>query len=59
MSVCTPRVVCSWEEYTAVKNTDGYDSFLGYFSVPDMPQNDPQVLYLFTGLQVRPLACVS
>jgi len=29
----------------------GIGKFLGYFSVPDNPQNDPEVLYLFTGLQ--------
>lgn len=40
-----------WEEYTAVKTNSSYNAFLGYFSVPDKPQNDPQVLYLFTGLQ--------
>jgi len=40
-----------WEEYTSVENSDGYDTFLGYFSVPDKPAADPQVLYLFTGLQ--------
>lgn len=47
-----------WLEYTAFKDASakGFDSFLGDFSVPDAPQSDPQVLYLFTGLQVRRLA---
>lgn len=48
-----------WEEYTSVENSDGYDTFLGYFSVPDKPAADPQVLYLFTGLQVRADSCLT
>jgi len=40
-----------WLAYTTAYNKNGFDSFLGYFSVPQMPKNDPQALYLFTGLQ--------
>jgi len=40
-----------WLAYTAYNYPAGISSFLGYFSVPDAPQSDPQVLYLFTGLQ--------
>jgi len=37
--------------YTAFNYTPGFSSFLGDFSVPALPANDPEVLYLFTGLQ--------
>jgi hypothetical protein len=40
-----------WLAYTTYEAPTDIDSFLGYFSVPDEPQNDPEVLYLFTGLQ--------
>jgi len=40
-----------WLAYTSYEAPTDFDSFLGYFSVPDEPQNDPEVLYLFTGLQ--------
>jgi len=40
-----------WLAYTTFHYPDGIDSFLGYFSVPNNPQNTPEVLYLFTGLQ--------
>jgi len=40
-----------WLAYTSWKYPNGIGKFLGYFSVPDNPQNDPEVLYLFTGLQ--------
>jgi len=42
-----------WLEYTAFKDSSahGFDTFLGDFSVPDAPAADPQILYLFTGLQ--------
>jgi hypothetical protein len=40
-----------WLAYTTFQNSQTLDSFLGYFSVPDAPSQDPEVLYLFTGLQ--------
>jgi hypothetical protein len=40
-----------WLAYTTFHYPQGIDSFLGYFSVPNNPQNVPEVLYLFTGLQ--------
>ena len=40
-----------WLQYTAYEDAAGFDAFLGYFSVPDVPKKVPQVLYLFTGLQ--------
>jgi hypothetical protein len=40
-----------WLAYTTYNDPDGFDSFLGSFSVPEKPSQDPQVLYLFTGLQ--------
>jgi len=40
-----------WLAYTTFSYPSGLDSFLGYFSVPDAPQQNPEVLYLFTGLQ--------
>jgi len=46
-----PEDYDGWLAYTTFFNKDGFDSFLGYFTVPKMPASDPQVLYLFTGLQ--------
>eukprot|EP01089_Gocevia_fonbrunei_P012672 TRINITY_DN305_c0_g1_i1.p1 TRINITY_DN305_c0_g1~~TRINITY_DN305_c0_g1_i1.p1 ORF type:complete len:311 (+),score=70.68 TRINITY_DN305_c0_g1_i1:36-935(+) len=40
-----------WLAYTSFQHAAGISSFLGYFSVPNAPKNDPEVLYLFTGLQ--------
>jgi len=40
-----------WLAYTTFNYPAGFDSFLGYFTVPNNPQNTPSVLYLFTGLQ--------
>jgi len=40
-----------WLAFTTFHYPAGLDSFLGYFSVPNDPQNEPDVLYLFTGLQ--------
>jgi len=40
-----------WLAYTTSQAPNDYDTFLGYFSVPNAPQSDPEVLYLFTGLQ--------
>jgi len=40
-----------WLAYTTFRHASGINKFLGYFSVPNQPQNDPEVLYLFTGLQ--------
>jgi len=40
-----------WLAYTTAYNQAGFDTFLGYFTVPNKPKSDPQVLYLFTGLQ--------
>jgi len=40
-----------WLAYTTYHDPAGFSSFLGYFSVPQAPQNTPDVLYLFTGLQ--------
>lgn len=40
-----------WLAYTVFQNPTSFTSALGYFSVPDMPQNTPDILYLFPGLQ--------
>jgi len=45
-----------WTEYTAFNVTANgpaatFDSYLGDFTVPVAPTQDPEVLYLFTGLQ--------
>ena len=40
-----------WLAYTAYNSSYGFSSFLGYFSVPDIPKSTPQIIYLFTGLQ--------
>ena len=41
-----------WLAYTSYQTTNPtFDNFLGYFSVPDVPQSQAEVLYIFTGLQ--------
>jgi len=40
-----------WLEYAAFEYTSGFETFLGNFTVPDIPAAVPDVLYLFTGLQ--------
>jgi len=40
-----------WLQYTAYHDTEGFDSFIGKFTVPDNPKRHPHILYLFTGLQ--------
>lgn len=41
-----------WTTYTAYNSsTPTFNAFTGYFSVPDNPAQDPEVLYVFTGLQ--------
>lgn len=42
-----------WLQYTAFKtnDTDGFQSFTGLMSVPDVPEKVPAMLYLFPGLQ--------
>ena len=40
-----------WLAYTADNHTAGYNSFLGFFSVPDEPAERAHIVYLFTGLQ--------
>jgi len=46
-----PQQYDGWLAYTVYEAPTDFDTFLGYFSVPDAPQNEPEVLYLFTGLQ--------
>jgi len=40
-----------WLAYTTFHYATGMNSFLGYFTVPNAPQSNPEVLYIFTGLQ--------
>ena len=40
-----------WLQYTAFQDADGFDSFTGEMSVPDVPEATPQILYLFPGVQ--------
>jgi len=40
-----------WTAYTAFKVPTSFDAYLGNFSVPDAPQNTPEMFFLFTGLQ--------
>jgi hypothetical protein len=40
-----------WLAYTVYENPTTFTSALGYFSIPDAPQNPPDILYLFPGLQ--------
>jgi len=46
-----PNTYDGWLAYTSFQNPTSFTTFLGYFSVPDEPQQEPQVLYVFTGLQ--------
>jgi hypothetical protein len=47
----SPNDYDGWTSYTAFQSAPGIDQFLGYFSVPDMPKSEPEILYMFTGLQ--------
>jgi len=40
-----------WLAYTSFNNEQPLTSFLGSFSVPDTPSSNPDILYVFTGLQ--------
>jgi len=40
-----------WLAYTSYNNVETIDTFLGSFSVPSIPSQNPDVLYVFTGLQ--------
>jgi hypothetical protein len=40
-----------WLAYVTSQADVDYDTFLGIFSVPNAPADDPEVLYLFTALQ--------
>eukprot|EP00048_Salpingoeca_helianthica_P014949 m.224364 g.224364 ORF g.224364 m.224364 type:complete len:318 (-) comp16454_c0_seq1:115-1068(-) len=40
-----------WLAYTAFNKSQGFDAFLGNFSVPHIPPRVAHILYLFTGLQ--------
>lgn len=40
-----------WLQYTAFEDAQGFDSFVGEMSVPDVPAAKPQILYLFPGVQ--------
>jgi len=48
-----PMQYDGWLAYTSFRTPDKstFDTFLGYFSVPNNPSNTPEVLYIFTGLQ--------
>ena len=55
VSVCVSGIFPSdyngWLAYAAFNSSKGFSAFLGNFSVPDKPEEPPDVLYLFTGLQ--------
>jgi len=40
-----------WEAYTVYNYAPGFDAMLNNFNVPAQPASDPDVLYLFPGLQ--------
>jgi len=50
-----PEIYDGWTEYTefdiASNPNNTFDIFIGNMSVPDMPAQAPQVLYIFPGLQ--------
>jgi len=46
-----PQTYDGWLAYTTYHNPVGFSGFLGYFTVPNEPQNTPEELYIFTGLQ--------
>lgn len=43
-----------WQTYAQFQNPSGINSFLGSFSVPDIPVNTPSMDFIFTGLQNIP-----
>lgn len=50
-NVMLPPDYNGWLAYTAANLSIGFNSYLGVFSVPNIPKQTPQILYLFTGLQ--------
>jgi len=48
-----PQVYHGWQAWTAynTSSSDGIGSFIGTFSVPNSPVQQPGILYIFTGLQ--------
>jgi len=50
-SLDLPSDYDGWTAYTAYKIAGSFDAFLGNFSVPDAPENVPDMFFLFTGLQ--------
>jgi len=49
----SPQEYDGWLAYTSFERSgkESFDTFLGYFTVPNNPANYPEVLYIFTGLQ--------
>ena len=46
-----PKSYNGWLAYAAYNSSSGFSYFWGNFTVPDFPDEKPEVLYLFTGLQ--------
>ncbi len=49
-----PPYYDGWQTFTQFEHQPSISSFLGSFSVPDVPENTPMVDFLFTGLQNIP-----
>jgi len=46
-----PNVGHGWQAYTTFQYPKGMNTFLGTFSIPNKPAQEPDILYIFTGLQ--------
>lgn len=50
-SMVTPPLLVQYANVTAPNMAAGFDAFTGLFSTPSLPSSQPDVLYLFPGLQ--------
>jgi len=50
-SVPSPNVGHGWQAYTTFQYPKGMNTFLGTFTIPNKPAQEPGILYIFTGLQ--------
>jgi len=46
-----PNVEHGWQAYTTFQYPKGMKTFIGTFSIPNKPAQEPGILYIFTGLQ--------
>lgn len=51
--VAFPSDYRGWTDYTAFEHEGGLSAFLGNFSVPDKPEQAPDVLYTVVEMRVE------